>query len=57
MNDVKDSCNKHHYDRTLEGRLPKDWQSLEAHLKNAAELAHSFADEFGAGEWGHLAGL
>lgn len=45
MNEVKDSCNKHHYAHTLEGRLPKDWQSLEAHLENVAELARSSAAE------------
>ncbi len=29
----------------------------EEHLKNTAELATSFAAEFGSGEWGYLAGL
>jgi len=43
MNDVKDSCNKHHYARTLEGRLPTDLQSLKAHLENVAEIARAFA--------------
>jgi hypothetical protein len=57
MNEVKDSCGKHHYACTLEGRLPKDWQFLDDHLKNVAELVRSFADECGVGEWGNLAGL
>jgi len=57
MNEVKDSCDKHYFAHTLEGRPPKDWQSLEAHLKNVAEMARTLTDEFGVGEWGDLAGL
>ena len=34
-----------------------EWQLLEDHLRRVAELAHSFADAFNAGEWGYLAGL
>ncbi|PIP08721.1 MAG: CRISPR-associated endonuclease Cas3'', partial [Syntrophobacteraceae bacterium CG23_combo_of_CG06-09_8_20_14_all_50_8] len=45
------------YAHTKEGRLPEAWQTLEDHLKQVAELARSFADEFGAGDWGYLAGL
>jgi hypothetical protein len=33
------------------------WQPLEEHLKNVAELARRFAEDFGAGDWGYLAGL
>jgi len=33
------------------------WQKLEDHLLNVANLAEKFAEEFGAGEWGYLAGL
>ena len=29
----------------------------EAHLRNVAELAKKFGDEFGSGEWGYLAEL
>lgn len=28
MNEVKDSCKKHYYTRTLEGRLPTDLQPV-----------------------------
>jgi len=46
-----------YYAHSLDGKPPKDWQSLEEHLKNVAEKAHTFADPFGAGDWGYLAGL
>lgn len=39
------------------GKPPSDWQPLEEHLKNVAEMARLFADAFGAGDWGYLAGL
>ena len=29
----------------------------EEHLENVAEMARKFANEFGAGDWGYLAGL
>lgn len=45
------------YAHTLEGRPPKDWEPLERHLQDVAELAGAFADAFGAQEWGRLAGL
>jgi len=45
------------YAHTKEGRPPEEWQPLEDHLRCVAKLARSFADEFGAGEWGYLAGL
>ena len=45
------------YAHSLEGKPPDDWQKLEDHLKNVAELARKFADVFGAGDWGYLAGL
>jgi CRISPR-associated endonuclease/helicase Cas3 len=41
----------------LEGRPESEWQSLQAHLNGVAERAARFADSFGAGEWGRLAGL
>lgn len=46
-----------YYAHSLDGRPPSDWQLLEEHLKNVAEMAHSFADDFSAGDWGHLVGL
>ena len=45
------------YAHTREGLPPSEWQSLEEHLKNVAEMARKFAEEFGAGDWGRLAGL
>jgi CRISPR-associated endonuclease/helicase Cas3 len=49
--------NRKYYAHTLEGRPPSEWQPLEEHLKNVAELARRFADAFGAGDWAYLAGL
>ncbi|MDR3638624.1 MAG: CRISPR-associated endonuclease Cas3'' [Isosphaeraceae bacterium] len=45
------------YAHTLTGRLESDWHLLEAHLHDSACLAAGFASEFGASEWGRLAGL
>ena len=36
---------------------PGKWQKLEDHLRATAELAREFAEPFGSGDWGHLAGL
>jgi len=46
-----------YYAHSLDGKPPSGWQPLEEHLKNVAEMARSFADDFGAGDWGYLAGL
>jgi CRISPR-associated endonuclease/helicase Cas3 len=46
-----------YYAHSHPGKPFADWQSLEEHLKNVAEKARTFADAFGAGEWGYLAGL
>jgi CRISPR-associated endonuclease/helicase Cas3 len=46
-----------YYAHSLPGRPPEEWQPLEEHLKNVAELAKSFAESFGAGDWAYLAGL
>lgn len=35
-----------------EGKPPEDWHCLEDHLKNVAEMAWGFADDFNAGHWG-----
>jgi len=48
---------KKYYAHSRDGKPPSDWQSLEEHLKNVAEMARSFAESFGAGDWGYLAGL
>ncbi len=45
------------YAHTLEGRPPEDWEPLERHLQEVAEMAGDFASAFGAREWGRLAGL
>ncbi|MGB6045028.1 MAG: CRISPR-associated endonuclease Cas3'', partial [Pirellulales bacterium] len=45
------------YAHTLEGRPPADWESLEDHLRDVAELASEFAAKFGSAESGQLAGL
>jgi HD superfamily phosphohydrolase YqeK len=49
--------NRKYYAHSLEGRPPSEWQPLEEHLKNVAELARRFAEDFGAGDWRYLAGL
>jgi|GEM_PF-1580573 len=45
------------YAHSKEGEPPERWQPLEEHLRRVAASARSFADEFGAEEWGYLAGL
>ena len=35
----------------------EEWQPLVTHLRNVAKKAREFAEPFGAGEWGYLAGL
>ena len=46
-----------YFAHSLPGRPPLEWQPLDVHLKNVAELAREFAEDFGVGEWGYLAGL
>ncbi|MGB3477934.1 MAG: HD domain-containing protein [bacterium] len=46
-----------YYAHSLEGRPREEWQRLEDHLKNVAELARQFAEPFGAGAWAYVAGL
>ena len=48
---------KKYYAHSLEGQPPEKWQPLEKHLKNVAEMARSFVESFGAGDWGYLLGL
>ena len=45
------------YAHSIENKPQSDWQLLEDHLRNVAELAKSFAGEFGSSGWGYLAGL
>ncbi len=42
---------------SVEGKLVSEWQRLEEHLLNVADLAKKFAGEFGSGEWAYLAGF
>ncbi len=42
---------------SLPGRPESDWHALEEHLRAVADLAASFALDFGSDEWAHLAGL
>jgi len=46
-----------YYAHSLPDKLQEDWQRLEEHLKNVAEMARDFAEDFGAGDWGYFAGL
>ena len=48
---------KKYYAHSLEGKPPSEWQRLDEHLNNVAEMARSFAEKFGAGDWGYLARL
>lgn len=41
----------------LNGRTPGDWQPLEKDLKNVAEIARSFALDFGTPSCAYFAGL
>lgn len=45
------------YAHSLDGMPVDKWHLLDEHLKGTAELAKSFADAFGSGEWAYLAGL
>lgn len=46
-----------YYAHSKENEPPENWQPLEEHLANVANLAAKFADVFGAKEWGRIAGL
>jgi len=45
------------YAHTFPGAPEDCWEPLERHLAEASRLAEEFADGFGAGAWGHAAGL
>ncbi len=46
-----------YYAHSLPGKPRKEWQRLEEHLKNVAELAKTFAKSFNAQDWAYLAGV
>lgn len=48
---------KEYYAHSLEGRPQKEWQRLEEHLRNVAQLARQSADPFGGGDWAFIAGF
>jgi len=48
---------KEYYAHSRDAKPPEDWHRLEDHLRDVAELARSFAEDFGAGDWAYLAGL
>ena len=48
---------KEYYAHSTESGNKNDWQPLEDHLRNVADLARIFASSFGAGNTAYLAGL
>lgn len=46
-----------YYAHSTESADKADWQPLEEHLNNVADLSATFADVFGAREWGRCAGF
>src|SRR5579863_9511224 len=44
------------YAHTLPNARRDKWEPLDEHLKKVAQLCQRFAAEFGAGEWGWIAG-
>jgi len=46
-----------YYAHSLEGKPPSEWQRLDEHLNNVAEMARAFAEPFGGEQWAYLAGL
>lgn len=44
------------YAHTLPGRVPTNWEPLERHLVEVADLAAEFASTFRAKDWGHQLG-
>jgi len=48
--------NKRFYAHSKEGRPPEEWQTLEEHLKNVAEIAEKCATKFQSADWGWNAG-
>lgn len=46
-----------YFAHSLKGKSQEEWQKLEEHLKNVANLANNFAEPFNSGNWAYLAGL
>ena len=46
-----------YYAHSLKGRPREEWQRLDEHLRNVAELARQFAEPFGSGDFAYVAGL
>jgi CRISPR-associated endonuclease/helicase Cas3 len=46
-----------YYAHSLEGHPKEQWQPLDEHLRNVAELAAEFAKPFGGEDWAWIAGL
>lgn len=46
-----------YYAHSLEGQPKEQWQPLDEHLRNVAELAAEFAKPFGGEDWAWIAGL
>ncbi len=46
-----------YYAHSLEGRPLKEWQKLEDHLRQTAEMAREFAAGFESGDWAAAAGF
>jgi len=45
------------YAHSRDGKPPENWQKLEEHLNNVAEMARKFSNDFNAGDGGYLAEL
>ena len=45
------------YAHSLEGRPTEEWQTLDDHLENCAELAKKFAQSFNSSEWAEVLGF
>ena len=46
-----------YFAHSVEGRPTDEWQPLDEHLLNVAELARTFANEFGSIQFSYLAGF
>jgi hypothetical protein len=44
-----------YYAHSRKGKPPEEWQRLEEHLKNVAQMARQFAEEYDAGGRSYLA--
>ncbi|MBN2266865.1 MAG: CRISPR-associated helicase Cas3' [Candidatus Babeliaceae bacterium] len=46
-----------YFAHSKEGKPPSEWQPLDHHLKNVAELAKNYGEKVGMGNYGELLGL